>query len=129
MLTVRQLTTPRLERSRQNHETYKMIYETFAEQIRKRNEIGATATRFQVPAIFPGRGIYDHAHAVRYVAEKLKRGGFEVAVLNESGLVEAEWAAGTMKHARNEISRPIAKKKVKSESLATKLARLRKSAR
>lgn len=84
MLTASEVQQIRLDRARVNHETYKSILETAYARIRTRASANATGMAFVVPAFVPGRPVYAHDHAVRYVTEKLRRGGFSVQHLSDN---------------------------------------------
>lgn len=89
MLTVSTLTKPLLDRAIVNHTTYKLIYNQCAEHIKRKNTADCTTTLFNVPEFMIGRPTFTHAHAVRYVSEKLRKGGFNVQV--EGALLIISW--------------------------------------
>ena len=78
LLKIADLTHDDIERHRINHETYRIIYEKCVDQIKARNATGHSWLKFTVASYMPGRPLYKFEHAKRYVAEKLKRGGFLV---------------------------------------------------
>ena len=78
MLRVRDLTGKDIERSRQNHETYKLLYEKCAACIKQRNDLGHIWLRHTVPGYVMGRPLFSIDHAKRYIREKLTRGKFRV---------------------------------------------------
>lgn len=78
LLKVADLTHDDIERHRINHETYRIIYDKCVEAIKARNTTGHSWIKFTVMSYIPGRPLYKFEHAKRYVAEKLKRGGFLV---------------------------------------------------
>ena len=78
MLRVRDLTGKDIERSRQNHETYKLLYEKCAACIKQRNDLGHIWLRHTVPVYVMGRPLFSIDHAKRYIREKLTRGKFRV---------------------------------------------------
>ncbi len=78
MLRVRDLTGKDIERSRQNHETYKLLYEKCAACIKQRNDLGHIWLRHTVPGYVIGRPLFSIDHAKRYIREKLIRGKFRV---------------------------------------------------
>ena len=80
MLTVRDLHSQRQARAQVNHETYKQLWRQAQDRIRARADNKATDLVWQVPPLVPGRPVYTVSHAARYVADKLRRGGFEVTV-------------------------------------------------
>ncbi len=78
MLRVSDLTGKDLERTHQNHETYKMLYEKCALCIKQRNDLGHVWLRHTVPGYVVGRPLFSIDHAKRYIREKLVRGKFTV---------------------------------------------------
>ena len=78
LLKIADLTHDDIERHRINHETYRIIYEKCVDAIKARNTTGHSWLKFTVMSYIPGRPLYKFEHAKRYVAEKLKRGGFLV---------------------------------------------------
>ncbi len=81
MLTVHELRRQREARASVNHETYKQLLGQVQGRIRARADNKQQDLVWQVPPLVPGRPLYTVSHAARYVSEKLRRGGFEVAVL------------------------------------------------
>lgn len=80
MVTVAELHADREARAQVNHETYKQLWGLVQDRIRARAEMSATSLMWQVPPFVPGRPVYTVSHAARYVADKLRRGGFDVTV-------------------------------------------------
>lgn len=78
LLKIEDLTHDDIERHRINHETYRIIYDKCVDAIKVRNTAGFSWLKFTVTSYIPGRPLYKFEHAKRYVAEKLKRGGFLV---------------------------------------------------
>ena len=68
-------------RSNTNHETYRMLYGQVqtALQEHARNHPKVYFLAWKVPPYMYGRPLYRHAHAVRYIAEKLSHAGFKVS--------------------------------------------------
>lgn len=91
MLSVEELCRPILARATVNHETYKMIYLQCVEHVKRKHESGCTITLFHVPEFVFGRPPFTHAHAIRYVAEKLRRGKFDVKV--DGPVLHVDWEA------------------------------------
>lgn len=79
MLTVRELQKQREARARVNHETYKMLLHQVQDRLRLRADNRASDLLWQVPPLVPGRPVYTVSHAARYITDKLRRGGFDVA--------------------------------------------------
>ena len=73
----------RLERSKVNHETYKMIYHQITRRIETHGRMGSMHLDAKIPHYVTGRPIYDVMHAARYVAEKLRFAGFSTHVHRE----------------------------------------------
>lgn len=83
-----------LKRAEVNHRTYKSIFESACDRIRRRAII-PNAPRdmlFRVPPFVWGRPPYAHAHAIRYVTEKLRRNGFKVSPdAGDPGTLHVDW--------------------------------------
>ena len=77
-LTVRELRAARQRKSSVNHETYKQLWTLAQQRIRARDEAGLRHLVFEIPPLVPGRPVFKPSHAARYVAAKLRRGGFRV---------------------------------------------------
>jgi hypothetical protein len=105
MLRVSDLTKREIERAKQNHETYKMLYEKCAEHIKIRNEMGNTSTRYLVPGYLVGRPVYSHGHALRYIRDKLHRGSFTTEVIDGELLID--WGREKRRAIRKQTSRDI----------------------
>lgn len=80
LLTVHDLQTQRQARALVNHETYKGLLAQAQDRIRARALNDCKDLLWQVPPLVPGRPLYKTSHAARYVAEKLRVGGFSVEV-------------------------------------------------
>lgn len=78
MLKLSDLEAKDKERAKRNHETYKMIYSKVTTLITTQHETGNSSLVYDVPAFVLGRPMFNHAHAVRYVRDKLLKGGFRV---------------------------------------------------
>lgn len=92
MLSVGDLRKKDLERSRINHETYKSIYQTCVNHIKRQHDAGNSFTVCTVPSFLVGRTPYEHSHAIRYCVEKLQRGGFVVNTdAMTPGLLVVDW--------------------------------------
>lgn len=77
-LTVDELQRQRAARARVNHETYKGLFNQVSDRVRSRADNKGTSLAWVVPPFVMGRPLYNPSHAARYVAEKLRRGGFRV---------------------------------------------------
>lgn len=137
MLRVDELCKPIIARAEINHETYKLLYAQCVEHIKRKHECGCTITLYHVPEFVFGRPPFTHAHAIRYVAEKLRRGKFDVKV--DGPVLHIDWEARireACRKARREAMREVSKggskpivgtkdkKKTKEEPLSVRLARL-----
>ena len=83
-----------------------MLYTQCIDHIKRKHESGCTITIFNVPGFVLGRPTFTHTHAVRYVAEKLCRGKFDVKV--DGPLIYIDWEA-RIKEARNPGKRTSAR--------------------
>ena len=140
MLSVDDLCKPMIARSNMNHETYKMLYTQCIDHIKRKHESGCTITIFNVPGFVLGRPTFTHTHAVRYVAEKLCRGKFDVKV--DGPLIYIDWEARIKEACRKESRTrmktrrvtalnthppcPVKSKAPSSEPLSVRLERLLK---
>lgn len=79
MLTVKELQKQREAKARVNHETYKMLLRQVQDRLRLRADNRCADLLWQVPPLVPGRPVYKVSHAARYITDKLRRGGFDVA--------------------------------------------------
>lgn len=112
MLSVDDLCKPMIARSNMNHETYKMLYTQCIDHIKRKHESGCTITIFNVPGFVLGRPIFTHTHAVRYVAEKLCRGKFDVKV--DGPLIYVDWEARIKEACRKESKMRMKTRRVPS---------------
>lgn len=85
LLTVNDVQKIRIDRARVNHETYKQLYKTVHERIRRRASVNSTHLTYAVPPFVPGRPVYTPGHAARYITDKLRRGGFGVMAVQDGG--------------------------------------------
>ena len=104
MLSVDDLCKPILERAKTNHETYKLVYTQCVDHIKRKHEAGCTITLYQVPDFVLGRPLFTHAHAIRYIAEKLRRGKFDVQV--DGPVLHIDWEARIKEACRKKVKRP-----------------------
>lgn len=142
MLTINELVQPTIAKSNRNHETYKAMYDDCAAHIKRMNDAGGRETTWTVPAFVFGRPPFTHRHAMNYVSEKLRRGGFSVAETGDEGKLHVDWKNASLQTARTirakmeaagrvskkNKSTPVKKKAAeKSEPLSVTLERLRKN--
>lgn len=95
-LTVHDLHSQREARAAVNHETYKMLLGQVYDRVRARAANRVTHMSYQVPPLVPGRPLFATSHAARYIADKLRLGGFEVEVSSlhpDVHIVHARWDA------------------------------------
>lgn len=132
MITVDQLARVDVEKSKHNHETYKMLYQKCANHVKLKHEAGCTDACWVVPVFVMGRSVYDVTHAVRYIRDKLKVGKFEVDVVHGTTL-HIKWGASLRKALKSAAPQPhqstktIKSKKKKPQTLSESLEHLRKS--
>ncbi len=136
MLTVNELVKPALARSTRNHETYKAMYDQCSAHIKRVNDAGGREATWTVPAFVFGRPPFVHGHAINYVSEKLRRGGFTVSGTHEEGKLHVDWRRAHHRAARAKMrdasqaskKKPLPVKKAeKTVPLSVTLERLRKN--
>ena len=117
-----------IARSRINHETYKSIFEQCCQRIRRRVDmrVEPRMMAFHVPPIIWGRPPYTHAHAIRYVTEKLHKKGFKVTPGQHYGTMVVEWSRPPSPKPSKPARRTATKKSKKDPPLSSRLAALRK---
>lgn len=101
MLQAADMRAIKVQRSRVNHDTYRAIYDMCAASVQTRAQRGDTEVYFQIPSIVPGRPAYNVSHAMRYVVNKLTRGGFTVTQAHEQ-VVYVSWAPEPRVHTQPE---------------------------
>ena len=114
-----------------------MLYGGCSAHIKRKHMAGCTTTIYNVPEFVPGRPTFDHSHAVRYVTEKLRRGGFDV-LPDDNGVLAIDWSKGVRRAMRTttksaskekEKVKKTPEKKKDTEPLSVRLANLSKSLR
>lgn len=104
VLTVADLRDMREARAQVNHDTYKQLFGQAQQRVRARAAHGLQDAAFQIPPLVPGRPLFKPSHAARYVADKLRRGGFRVEVAAphpDVQILHIAWSgAGTQKRAK-----------------------------
>lgn len=117
-----------LKRAKTNHETYKQLFQACCDRIRRRAHIpGAPrCMHYTVPPFVWGRPPFTHAHAARYVSEKLARNGFQVSHA-APGVLLVDWSQGPPRPAprKKPVKKPAAKA-AKQPKLSARLEALRK---
>lgn len=93
-ITAHSLRMHAARRADTNHDSYRMIYSrvrrALGEHVRAHPKVYFLA--WKVPTYLYGRPLYNHAHAVRYVSEKLMHGGFKVSLApGSSDLLVIDW--------------------------------------
>lgn len=132
MFSVQHLAKPAIATASLNHETYKHIWRQCVEHIKLRHSAGCGETLWMIPQHVLGRPPYTYLHAIRYVSDKLRAGGFGVSVL-AGGVIHIKWAqqvASQVKTCMGPSSSSEKKKKTKKaqtkeEPLSVRLERLR----
>ena len=94
VLTADAIRQVRIERGKANHETYRRIYAMVCERIKSRVHGACEQTRctVDVPRVMLGRPSYKIEHAMSYVANKLRHGGFRVTEHGPAELL-VDWSA------------------------------------
>ena len=114
MLSVRELLVRDDNRAREHHESYKILYHKAANHIRRRNILGFKSTVWTVDSFIPGRRPFEYTHAVRYVCEKLRKGGFEAFVDEQTLAIVVDWSPAAQARSKKT-------KKTKNDSRAKKV--------
>lgn len=119
-----------LQRARVNHETYKGLFEACCSRIRRRALLPKAPqhVHYAVPPFVWGRPPFKHSHALRYVSEKLRRNGFDVAE-SSPGVLLVQWKPAAAAAPRPASRKTRAKKKDAKKApskLSARLAALRK---
>ena len=117
-----------LERAKVNHATYKKLFEACCSRIKALAKLPRSPTGMvhHVPVFLWGHPPYKHAHAVRYVREKLARNGFDVTETGP-GALYIRW--GAPKKLPPPPPPPGSKKSALSAKLAAALQKTRAGAR
>ena len=81
------------EKSKTNRETYKEILGLCERKIRHTIEFDKRAkdVTFVLPPFIIGKPVYNKDHAVRYIVDKLVRGGFKATPKDENHSIFIEW--------------------------------------
>ena len=119
---VREVIQPYIKKAIMNHETYKCLLAMVQRKIHRVAADKKTRLDWIVPNILLGRPLYDVDHAARYIAKKLKRGNFDVAV-DRVGTgrndVELSLCIDWTKQARKEVDKAV-KSKLRSNALKSR---------
>ena len=91
MLKINELNAKDKARAKENHITYKMLYEKCANHIRRRHALGYRTTTWMVDSIVIGRPVYTYEHALRYIVEKLRKGGFTAYIDRDTYEIMISW--------------------------------------
>lgn len=118
----------RMKRAQVNHETYKQLFKACCERIRRRVALPKAPqhVHYQVPPFVWGRPPFKHAHALRYVSEKLRRNGFVVSDAASPGTLVVEWPRARQPPPQPAAARKPTPPKKKPSKLSARLAALRK---
>ena len=81
-LTASSLRMEAARRADTNHNSYRVLYAQVHRALREhvRNHPKVHFLLWKVPPYVYGRPLYNHAHAIRYVSEKLMHGNFKVSL-------------------------------------------------
>jgi len=81
------------EKSQTNRETYKELLGLCERKIRHAISFDkrAKSTTFVLPPFIIGKPVYNKDHAVRYIVEKLARGGFKATAKDDNHSIFIEW--------------------------------------
>jgi len=81
------------EKSQTNRETYRELLGLCERKIRHTISFDkrAKGVTFVLPPFIIGKPVYNKDHAVRYIVEKLIRGGFQATARNENHSILIEW--------------------------------------
>ena len=91
MLRLDELQARDRARSQENHKTYKMLYEKCANHVRRRHALGYRKTLWTVDSIVIGRPVFTYEHALRYIVEKLRKGGFDAYIDRDTYAIVISW--------------------------------------
>lgn len=116
MLKLSDLEAKDKERAKRNHETYKMIYNKVSTLITTQHETGNSSLVYDVPAFVLGRPMFNHAHAVRYVRDKLLKGGFRVDQMGCTLHVSWKTMCSEKKKKKEDPKKPATSKKIATTS-------------
>jgi len=97
MLRIRELNERDRARADENHKTYKLLYEKCANHIRRRHSLGHVNTVWTVDSIVIGRPVFTYEHALRYIVEKLRKGGFDAYIDRDTYAIVVSWDSSTKK--------------------------------
>lgn len=114
MLKLADLAAKDTERAKRNHETYKMIYGKVSALITTQHDTGNSSLLYDVPAFVLGRPMFNHAHAVRYVRDKLVKGGFDVEQMGCT--LSISWNTGGLHKKKTPKKTPKTPKKTPKKS-------------
>jgi Family of unknown function (DUF5759) len=124
LLTIAELAKPDLAAASENHETYKSLYNSCVAKIKQCHEAKCTQTTYRVPEFVFGRPLFNHMHAINYVAEKLRRGRFDVSRDMHPGVLLIDWKRRLVQHKKyvREMERRKARKEQEQRgALSTRL--------
>lgn len=122
MLKLSDLEAKDKERAKRNHETYKMIYSKVSTLITTQHETGNSSLVYDVPAFVLGRPMFNHAHAVRYVRDKLLKGGFRVDQMGCTLHVSWKTMCSEKKKKKEDPKKPTSNKTATSKAATSKKA-------
>lgn len=94
ILTAQEAIQIRLSKRSISHETYKILFGSAIQLIRRHAEADNTAVVYKVPHYLLGRPTINVKHAARYISEKLSIYGYKSKFYENNGtfFVEADWS-------------------------------------
>lgn len=92
LLTVNEIQGMVKEKAERNKETYKQLLQMCYNKIKRAvdKDRRTKSLTFVLPPFLLGQPLYNMAHAVRYIIEKLERGGFTASPVLQNGIF-IEW--------------------------------------
>ena len=81
------------EKSQTNRETYRELFGLCERKIKHTISFDKKAKNvtFVLPPFIIGKPVYNRDHAVRYIVEKLARGGFRASAKDENRSIFIDW--------------------------------------
>jgi len=93
MLTVHDVRHLAEDKSKVNRDIYKELLRMCYRKIRTKIQLDkkTKSVEFVLPPFIIGKPVYNTAHAVRYITDALRKGGFRTEVLEEGRVVLVMW--------------------------------------
>ena len=86
MLRVSELSKDKSEKTKRNRALYKSLLQDCYKRIKNANSSGATHTTYTLRPISLGMPLYNVHHAIMYITNRLKKGGFDVYALHTNSV-------------------------------------------